>query len=216
MKALWSSRVEAESVEEIAPGEDQEPQRQVHSAPGFGVAIGSLDTISRCKVLDLGSACPENLEFLADFASYVQIIDWCGGGSPNYEIEASGFERLNTVQTLLAKHRKSFDLVLLWDLLNYLPNDRARRTIRSVAELCLPGARVHAIVYAAETMPELPNRYRVVAADKLAYEPQTWELRGAPRLPPAAVEKLLEGFEVEHSFVLQHGVHEFVAVRSRW
>jgi hypothetical protein len=216
MKALWSSREEAESVEEIAPEEDREPRSQVYSAPGFRVAIGSLETGSRCKVLDLGSALPENVEFLAGFGSYVQIVDWCSWGSSNHAIEASGYERLNTVQTLLAEHRKSFDLVLLWDLLNYLPHDRARRTITSIAELCLPGARIHAIVYAVETMPELPNRYRVIAGDKLAYEPQTSELRGAPKLPPAAVEKLLEGFEVEHSFVLQHGVHEFVAIRQRW
>ncbi len=216
MKALWSSREEAESVEELASEEAQDPRRRVHSAPGFEVATGALDTGSRCKVLDLGSALPENVEYLAGFASYVQIIDWCSWGSSNHQIEASGYERLNTLQNLLAEHRKSFDLVLLWDLLNYLPVDRARRVIRSVAELCRPGARIHAIVYAIDTMPELPNRYRVVTGDRLAYELQTSELRGAPKLPPATVEKLLEGFGVEHSFVLQHGVHEFVAVRSRW
>ena len=31
-----------------------------------------------------------------------------------------------------------------------------------------------------------------------------------------AVGKLLKGFRIEHSFVLQHGVHEYVASRKRW
>jgi hypothetical protein len=72
------------------------------------------------------------------------------------------------------------------------------------------------IVFARDTMPTTPNRYRVVDPSRLAYEPATAELRGAPRLPPAAVEKLVQGFRIEHSFVLQHGVHEYVASRKRW
>ena len=39
--------------------------------------------------------------------------------------------------------------------------------------------------------------------------------RDNPDLPPAEVEKLLAGFRVEHSFVLRHGVREYVAVRER-
>ena len=38
--------------------------------------------------------------------------------------------------------------------------------------------------------------------------------QGAPELPPAAVGKLLKGFRIEHSFVLQHGVHEYAATRK--
>ncbi len=65
-------------------------------------------------------------------------------------------------------------------------------------------------------MAAMPNRYRIVDSARLAYEVATTEQRGAPALPPAAVEKLLQGFRVEHSFVLQHGVHEYVASRKRW
>ncbi len=65
-------------------------------------------------------------------------------------------------------------------------------------------------------MAAVPNRYRIVDGARLTYEPATTELQGVPNLPPAVVEKLLKGFRVEHSFVLQHGVHEYVASRKRW
>jgi hypothetical protein len=104
----------------------------------------------------------------------------------------------------------------MWDVLNYLSLDQIERMLRSVAELCLPNARLHAIVFATDTMAAIPNRYRIINSARLAYEPATTELQGAPNLPPAAVGKLLSGFRVEHSFVLQHGVHEYVASRKRW
>ena len=46
--------------------------------------------------------------------------------------------------------------------------------------------------------------------------PARAEVRGAPNLPPSTVERLIKGFRIEHSFVLQHGVHEYVASRKRW
>jgi hypothetical protein len=123
---------------------------------------------------------------------------------------------LSVLQSLFDEHRRSFSLVLMWDVINYLSVDQAERLLQSVAELCLPSARLHAIVFATDTMAAVPNRYRIIDSARLAYEPATTELRGAPDLPPAAVQKLLQGFRVEHSFVLQHGVHEYVASRKRW
>ena len=130
--------------------------------------------------------------------------------------KARGFGRLSTLRSLVDRHRRSFSLVLMWDVLNYLSIEQAERLLQAVAELCLPNARLHAIVFATDTMAVVPNRYRIINSARLAYEPATTELQGAPNLPPAAVAKLLDGFRVEHSFVLQHGVREYVASRKRW
>jgi hypothetical protein len=124
--------------------------------------------------------------------------------------------RITSVEGIVGDHRRSFHLVLGWDVFNYLSEAESRRLLQTVAELCYPGARLHAIVFARDTMPTVPNRYRIIDAARLAYEPTTTELCGAPHLPPAAVEKLLTGFRIEHSFVLQHGVHEYAASRKRW
>jgi hypothetical protein len=48
---------------------------------------------------------------------------------------------------------------------------------------------------------------------RLSYEPISGDTIGAPQLKPAAVEKLLSGFKVDHAFVLSHGVREYVATR---
>jgi hypothetical protein len=215
MKLPWRSRVEAVRVEEI-PAEPPGPEIEIHSSPGLDEAVRGVPADGSCKVLDLGSSVAANLEFVGSFASYVQIMDVIDRGSAATDLGGGGSVRLSSLNALLDRHRRSFNLVLAWDVFNYLSSEQAERLNQSVAELCLPSARLHAIVFASDTMPAVPNRFRIVDRARLAYEPATTELRGAPELPAAAVGKLLKGFRIEHSFVLQHGVHEYVAVRKRW
>ena len=215
MKLPWRSRVETASPEVIPP-EPPGPVIDIYSSPGLEEALRGGPDDGSCKVLDLGPSVADNVEFVASFASYLQIVDAIDRDPAASNLEGGGFGRLSALQSLFDRHRRSFSLVLMWDVLNYLSIDRAERMLRSVAELCLPGARLHAIVFATDTMPAVPNRYRIIDNARLAYEPATTELRGVPDLPPAAVGKLLKGFRVEHSFVLQHGVHEYVASRKRW
>lgn len=215
MKLPWRSRVEAAKAEE-APPEPSGPKFEIYSSPGLEETLAGIPADRSCKVLDLGPSVAANFEFVSDFASYLHIIDAIDRGPTASGAEGGGYGRLGTLNALLDEHRRSFHLVLAWDVFNYLSAEQAERLNQSVAELCLPGARLHAIFFATDTMPAVPNRYRVVDRARLAYEPGTTEVRGAPDLPPSAVGKLLKGFRIEHSFVLQHGVHEYAASRKRW
>jgi hypothetical protein len=213
MKVPWRSPVETASVEE-APFESEGPQTETFSSPGLVEALRGFADEGDCRVLDLGSAVSANVEYLSPFASKIQIVDAIERDLRTDPAEGTGVCRLSSLRSLIDEHRKSFNLVLLWDVLNYLTPEQTERVITVVAELCLPSARLHAIIFATETMPEMPNRYRIIDGGRLAYEPTSTFLRGAPNLPPAIVEKLLKGFRIEHSFVLRHGVHEYVATKS--
>ena len=215
MKLPWSSGVETASIKVAAP-EPPGPRIETYSSPGLQEAIARVPDDGTCKVLDLGPAVADNVEFVSLFSSFLQIVDVIDRSPSAYDAGGDGVSRLSSLQTLFKKHRRSFNLVLAWDVINYLSADQAERLIQAVAELCLPDARLHAIVFATDTMAAVPNCYRIVDSARLAYEPNSTELRGVPNLPPAAVEKLLKGFRIEHSFVLQHGVHEYVAARKRW
>ena len=215
MKLPWRSRVETATPEEISP-ETPDPVIDIYSSPGLEEALRGLPDDEGCKVLDLGPSVADNVEFVSSFATYLQIIDAIDRDPLVSDLDGGGFGRLSALQPLVDQHRRSFSLVLMWDVLNYLSSDQSERLLQSVAELCLPGARLHAIIFATNTMAAMPNRYRIIDSSRLAYEAATNELRGAPNLAPAAVQKLLQGFRVEHSFLLQHGVREYVASRKRW
>jgi hypothetical protein len=214
MRLPWRTRRQESAVLDVVH-ESPPPQAETQPSPGLEAALAGVPSDGSCGVLDLGPAVAGNLDFVSTFASRVQIVDLLGGGSGNPAAPAHDLERgMQAIRELVPLANGTFDLVLAWDLLAYLPSHRIGDLIGALAELCRPEARLHAIVPTTEMIPAVPNRYRIVDAESLVYEPATTDLRGAPELPPNAVDRLLEGFEIEHSFVLRHGVREYVATRD--
>ena len=159
------------------------------------------------RALDLGPAVPENFAFLAGAAGRIQILDALRDTlDPGFAIRS--------LKKLAPELEYTFHLVLMWDYLNYLTPDQSSNLVEAITPLCRPDARCLAIVYSAETMPARPVKYRVADRGNLIYERSTTDLIGAPQLTPAAVEAVLDGFSIEHAFVLRNGVREYVAVRD--
>jgi SAM-dependent methyltransferase len=215
MRLSWrAQQPRAEDDEEQGPDGDG-LQVETHQSPGLKGVFLSVPTDGSCRILDLGCVVAGNLDFFSSFASRLQIVDLLGcgraGGKADRQTPPA---RLQAVRGLLADHERSFHAVFAWDVFNYLPFDECKALAAEVARLCRPGGRLLAMVAASNTIPATPNRYRIVDGETIDYEPTTTEVKGGPQLTPAAVERLLEGFSIEHSFVLRHGVREYVAVRG--
>jgi len=215
---LVSPHISPGSVARAASAEEEveEEQRLVesHPSPGLKAALASIPADGTCRILDLGPSVAGNLEFVSSLASRVQIVDLLGGDTLTGKTAYPGHrERVGVLRALADEHAGSFHLVLAWDIFNYLPIEQAQAVVGELARLCRPAGRLLAIVVETDTMPASPNRYRIIDEENLAYELLTIDLRGGPHLPPAAVERFLAGFSIEHSFVLRHGVREYLAVR---
>lgn len=214
MRLPWRTLRQETAVLDVAH-EPPPPQAETQPSPGLEAALAGVPSDGSCGVLDLGPAVAGNLDFVSTFASRVQIVDLFGARSANAAAPAPDLEHgMQVLRELVPLASETFHLVLAWDLLAYLPSHRIGDLIAALAELCRPEARLHAIVPTTELIPAVPSRYRIVDAESLVYEQAATDLRAAPELPPNAVDRLLEGFEIEHSFVLRHGVREYVATRN--
>jgi hypothetical protein len=207
MKLPWQTRTQTVAPEPESTPEAQPPRAEIYHSPGFEAVLSEFTQGNAIRVLDFGPAVPENIEFFSGFATRVQVIDAFRDGSD----PAPAIRILND---LVSRHRGSFHLVLLWDALNYLAAAQAADVAAAVVPLCRPGARCMAMVATSDTMPASPRRYRVVDTSHLSYEGSTSEELGAPQMTPAAVERVLRGFSIEHAFVLRNGVREYVATRD--
>lgn len=195
--------------------EAPEPSVLSVRSPGLQTIVAALPSDGSCRVLDLGPAIGDNVTFISSISEALQIVDLFGVGSTEGEAEYAAVDSgLATLRKLDRTKHRSFHLVFTWNMFDYLPEARAGEVLEALGNLCRPGALLHTIVNATDTMPDIPTRYRILGDDRLACEPVTSDRRGAPNLPPATVERLLRGFHVEHSFVLRHGVREYVAMRT--
>ena len=76
------------------------------------------------------------------------------------------------------------------------------------------GALLFALISYHKTIPAQPYRFRIKDEQHLIYERRTGADRPSPRLAPAEVTGLLKGFRVDRSFLLKHGIQEYLLVRE--
>ncbi len=210
MKLPWRSREETDAVVPEEEAVDAGPQTRNHRSPGLLEALTALRSEGSSSVLDLGQAVGDNIAFFSGRAARLQIAAVLGSGDGN---DTAG-RALKILRDLETERGPVFDLVLAWDVLDYFEGDGAVALVDLLARLCRPDARLHLIVSGTGTMPARPTRYRIVDSGNLSYERGSDEVVGSRNQTPAMVEKTLDGFRIEHSFVLRHGVHEYVAARK--
>ena len=207
-----SQRATEGEAEKRAP-EAVQLRGEVHPSPGLAALLAGLRPGRGRWLLDLGPAVGRNLEVYSRIASGVRFTDLLADA---VDAEGSAVRSPallpSSLERLLPLDRPLFDVVLAWDLLNYLDPRETSAVVERLIRVCRPGAALHAMVYTGDQMPGRPLRCVLEAADAVRVEPLSEDRLPAPDLPPAEVERRLQGFRVERSFVLRHGVREYVAV----
>ena len=98
------------------------------NAPLFHSVIERMENVGRVVVLDLGTARTETIALFGRFRCRLDIADLADGIDAVNATEPTPKALRDRVEALLpARRREPTDLVLCWDLLNYLnrPGSRA-------------------------------------------------------------------------------------------
>jgi hypothetical protein len=130
------------------------------------------------------------------------------GGEPDESGLSGRFDRL-----LAFPEDTRFDAVLIWDLINYLERREVAALARQLARFCRPGAIMFALISILKQIPAEPMRFRILDHETLAYEPRTAATRPCPRYAPAELNELLRGFRLDRSFLMRHGIQEYLFAR---
>lgn len=161
-----------------------------------------LPTAGGARVLDLGAACAENFGFFAPRCRTYVIADLRLPLKLGTELWPQPLPRPGAVPP--------FDLILAWDLLNYLNADDLARLAALLKGLSRAGTRLFGLVYTSADMPARPASFGIAGPASLRYGGLTGARRPAPRYKEPELVRILTGFAVERVFLLRHGVGEYV------
>jgi hypothetical protein len=175
-----------------------------------------LDTLRpdyRYSVLDLGPPVGSNVEFFSAWSCRVRIADFhrsLNAESPeSREPEAFG-QLLERLLPLGAEER--FDILLAWDVFNYLRPDQISALMVRFASVCRPRALVLALVSTRPQIPAAPLRYRIVDRENLACEGVADPVRPCPRYVQPDLARMMTRFVVKSSYLLRSGIQEYLFV----
>jgi hypothetical protein len=182
------------------------------SSPLFQSLIERMDQDSRYEILDLGPATPENIDFFGRSHCRLNIADCLtdlvtlpfGEDTSDTQLQAR-------VRGMLPPHAdRRFDIVLAWDVLNYLDQSVLRALVRDLADSIDHRTQLHAYVYPRQSMPERPSRFRIYADGRLVIQPGGPGQRPSPCYLQPQLEKLMPALVVQRSVLLKNGIQEYL------
>jgi len=179
-------------------------------APLLRSLIEPLAEDRRWRILDLGAARPETLDLLSGFRCRVDIADLTeeverhsGSSAPHALVD--------DIVLPLVRDPEPADIVLCWDLLNYLDRNALSRLMAQIAARCRAGALVHAlIVYSERVMHDQPGQYALVDAGTLLDRARSPGTRPAPRYSTEALSLAMPDYTVERVRLLVNGMQEYL------
>jgi len=184
--------------------------RSEHAAPGLKSALEHLPRPGG-SVLELGPALGANVFFFQMFGTRLRVVDLWRSIDEEEAREAIPAIWERKLPRLLPFHDgERFDLVLAWDLPNYLGRERWSAVARRIVERLSPAGSLHLFARVGAEMPALPCHYRVVENGMVEEEVLTTATMPSPRLPHAEIEKLHQGLVAPRSHLGKHGVQEYV------
>ena len=181
------------------------------SAPLFHSLIKRLQTGGRWVVLDLGTVHSATIRELGKFRCRLEFVELADGlDSLNGEIDPRRIRQ--TADALLPPRRtEQTDIVLCWDLINYLNQPALTAVMECIALRCKRGALAHGLVYSsAKSMPQRPSTFIPVDDQHILQQLNPGIERPAPRYSPEDLARCMPRYSVERGRLLRNGMQEFL------
>ena len=181
------------------------------NAPLFHALMQRLEGGGRWIVLDLGAARADTIRAFSRFRCRLDIVDFAEGiEGLNYEADPRRL-RQKIDAALLPQGREATDVVLCWDLINYLTPAALTAVMETIGARCKRGALAHGLVYySSPRMPERPGCFVPADDDRLVNKAAPGGDRSAPRYSPEDLTRCMPRYTVERGRLLRNGMQEFL------
>jgi hypothetical protein len=195
------------------------PQRQgeTYKSLALKALFQALREDRKYHSLDLGPAFGLNINFLSQFSSKIRVEDLYSTLHEQRFFDRAEGEPVDESQfskILAIPSHERFDIILCWDLMNYLKTEELRALVCYLSRFCASGAYFFLICSTLKEIPAAPIHFRIADSETLLYAASSPEVRPGPRYAPRDLGRLMTGFKVQNSFNLKNGMQEYLFVRE--
>jgi hypothetical protein len=191
---------------DAGPPEEETPDLSERAAPGIAALFDGLEEDGSHAILDFGAGGEGSFRLYSGFARRIRFAGML-------RTPPRGTKWTEAMEALPPPPGGRYDLVLIWNLLDRITPEEHTTLVRRLVRLTSPGARLYAVVDTSGEPRVHPLQYSVLDLSRVSQQIDGPLVGANPPLLPAAIEKLLEPFQVEHAFTLRKGLREYVAVR---
>ena len=185
------------------------------NSPLLSGVLAALEEDARVEVLDL---TPANAGLLEYFARYHCKLYLPACRDALCQVPAGEPDELEKIPQILQRllplrAQDGLDLLLLWDLPNYLHREVLKGLIRHLLPQLSRGAVLHTYIHTRQTMPQQPGNFTLTADGKVSVDLAGQGTLASPMYYQELLHKLLDPFRVERGMLLANGLQEYVLRR---
>jgi len=184
------------------------PTLQEHKSLAFRQLLHELSGGDKKRVLDLGRAIGGNVSFFSQFSCKLFIADIHQSLPSLTEEKAAFAAALEGV--LPGPEAAPVDLILAWDLFNYMELPQIEVLTQALAPLSGKKTLLFSMISTLKEIPHKPLDYEVRDSQTLAYSADPRLKIPCPRYKEPILERTMPSFSVETSFLLRNGVQEYL------
>lgn len=214
------------------PAAGQKSQRLTRRSSGLGALVKSLESEETLCILDLGSTSPANIRYCTERGHKIYSDDvLLSSTDPSLATKDEAGKPVLDSKRFLAENlvypAAQFDIVLCWNLADYLDESLVKPVVGRLWSLLKPGGMLLAFFHTQEAGPDAPcYRYHIVGNDILEMthiNSRGDAKKGAPRSPVRFrlqrvfnnrhIENLFRDFASIKFFLARDNVREVLVVR---
>ncbi len=182
-------------------------------SPSLEIICDQFAEDRKHSILDLGAPSRRNIEFFSKVPCRLYVEDLFKSLiclPPPGEDDAQNTND-NRISAALSHPRDTrFDVIFGWDLFNYMHGDMIHALMKRLSGSAHSGTLLFIMISTTPTIPDRPARITVTPEGRVSYEPYAGGLRPNPRYTPLALERMMPGFRLLHSFLLGTAMQDYL------
>jgi hypothetical protein len=188
---------------------------QVYRSLGFGLIANhlkeKLKEQSKPSVLDLGPSVSANITYLSQYHCKLYVENLSDSVDDLNAAMRAKEDRDRAIGACFQPYGNSqFDVILAWDLFNYLDLEALATSMDYLSRYCKPGTRLYALVGIGKQVLDTPSRFEIVDDEQLRYGVAMAGGRCCPQHSIPDLLRRLPEFAVKRTYLLRNGMQEYV------
>jgi hypothetical protein len=188
----------------------------VHNSLGLHALFQRLQDDVTYEILELGPVRKGNIEFWTKFSNSIYVADLRSSlplpPQPFPTEDDQEPQERDWHQLIGLPEERRFDIILAWDLPNYLDLPDLSSLIVYLSRFCRPETILFMLIFDDQKMREDIAVYRIVDESRLGYELSSAKMRDCPRHHAHTLTQIMRNFRSADSFRLRNGVIEYLFV----
>lgn len=184
---------------------------QNHRSPGITAIFNEIKFSNSNRVLDLGSLVGSNFDFFSRLSCHLHyenlddfIDEYRGLSGENQALRLESF-------LLKPEKNEKYDVILMWDLLNYLPLPAIKKLFEYLRRVCKNNTLVHLVKYLGRNIPVRPARFKIQSQYYLEIESSQTAPRQIQTLATAQLLKEAPNYYMQNNLMHEQGMAAGIA-----